>query len=142
MHLETSLHIDAPIERVWDLTLDVESWPRLTPTVSSVERLESGPFVVGSRARIKQPAQTAKVWTVTELDPHRRFAWTTPAFGGTMTGAHDLARDGSGTANKLTIDLDGPFAGLVGLLFGRTIRKAIRTENEGFKAAAESGPTS
>ena len=140
MHLQTSLHINAPIERVWELTLDVESWPRLTPTVTKVEHLDTGPLAVGSRTRVKQPAQRAKVWTVTELEAGRRFAWTTSAFGGSMTGAHDLTPDGSGTANTLTIDLDGPFAGLVGMLFGRTIRRAIETENKGFKTAAEARP--
>lgn len=137
MRIEHSLEIAAPVARVWELTLDVEAWPDLTPTITRVEWLGDPPIAVGSQARIKQPAQRAKVWTVTALEPERRFAWATRSLGLTMTGTHDLAASNAGTINTLSIDLEGPLARLVGTLFRRAIRKAITTENEGFKAAAE-----
>ena len=70
------LEIAAPIERVWDLTLDIERWPELTPTITSVERLEVGPLAVGSSARLVQPRQSPRVWTVTDLQAPTRFAWS------------------------------------------------------------------
>ena len=137
MKVEDSIEIAAPVDRVWDLTLDVESWPELTPTITSIRRLDDAPLAIGSSARIKQPAQRERTWTVTELEPKRRFAWATRAMGVTMTGGHELSATPGGTRNTLTVEIEGRLAPLVGLLVRRPIRKAIRTENEGFRVAAE-----
>lgn len=141
MRIENSINIAAPLDRVWELTLDVEAWPDHTPTVTSVERLDDGPIAVGSQARIKQPAQGAKVWTVTALEPRKRFAWATKSMGTRMTGGHELAESAGGTTNRLTIDIEGPLAPVVGFLLRRPIRGAITKENLGFKAAAEQQTT-
>ncbi len=137
MRLEHTIDIDAPIDRVWDLTLDIEALPSLTPTMTSVERLDEGPLVVGSRARIKQPAQSAKVWTVTQLEPRKHFAWATRAMGTRMTGSHHLEESATGTTNTVTIDIEGALAPLVGLILRIPIKNAIKQENQGFKDAAE-----
>jgi len=136
MRIEHSIEIDEPIERVWELTLDVEAWPEHTPSMTSVELLDD-PLLVGSRARIKQPAQREKVWTVTALVPRRRFAWTTKSMGTVMTASHRLAESASGTTNTLTIDIEGALAPVIGFLLRRPIRSALTQENEGFKAWAE-----
>ncbi|MHC4973100.1 MAG: SRPBCC family protein [Planctomycetota bacterium] len=139
MRIKHSIEIAAPVARVWKLTLDVEKWPDLTPTITRIEWLSEPPVRVGCQARIKQPGQRAKIWTVTEFEPERCFTWATRSLGLTMTGSHRLAASDAGTTNLLSIDLEGPLAPLVGALFRRPILKAIATENEGFKAAAELG---
>ncbi|HRE03530.1 MAG TPA: SRPBCC family protein, partial [Ilumatobacteraceae bacterium] len=73
--LTNSIVIAAPAAVVWNLTIDVANWPSVTPTMTSVERLDDGPFGIGSKARVKQPMQRPTTWTVTEFDPERRFAW-------------------------------------------------------------------
>ncbi|MEQ8718118.1 MAG: SRPBCC family protein [Acidimicrobiales bacterium] len=138
MRLEHSIDIDAPLDRVWGLTLDVESWPEHTPTMTSVQRLDTDEFDVGSKVRIKQPGQAARVWTVSELQAEERFAWSTRAMGTKMTATHELRPAGSTTTNTLIVDIEGPLSGIVGRLVRRPILSAIRTENEGFKTAAES----
>ncbi len=137
MRYEDEIQIDAPIEVVWGLTLDVESWPSTTPTMTSVERLDDGPFGIGSSAKVKQPGQRAAVWTVSALEPNRRFEWSTRVMGVTMTGSHHLAEHGGGTRNTLVLDIDGRGAGLLVKLAGTRMRDSIATENRGFKAAAE-----
>lgn len=141
MRLEHKIDIAAPVDSVWELTTDVEAWPEYTPTMTSVERLDDGPIAVGSQARIKQPAQGARVWTVSALDPLRHFAWSTRAMGTRMTGGHEIEATEGGTRQTLTINIEGKLAPLVGLLLRMPIRKAIRQENEGFKAAAEATVT-
>jgi uncharacterized membrane protein len=138
MTISHEVHIDAPIERVWALTVDVEAWPAMTPTMTSVERLDAGPLQVGSRARIKQPGQSARVWTVTELVPNQRFAWQSNALGVCMTGTHQLERSGTGCRNVLGIELVGGLGRLMEGVLGRQLRKTIATENEGFRRVAES----
>ena len=137
MRIEHRIEIAAPVDRVWELTLDVEAWPDITPTVTRVEWLSAPPVGVGSAARIKQPGQRAKTWTVTACEPGRRFAWATRSPGLAMTGTHTLAACDAGTENTLAIDLQGPLAPIFGTLFRGLIRKALVAENEGFKRAAE-----
>lgn len=137
MRIEHSTEIAAPVSEMWKLTLDVEQWPDITPTVTTVERLDDGPMAVGSRAMVKQPGQRRRTWTVTALEPERRFVWSTTMLGTTMSGGHHLAPCKAGTTNTLTVDIEGPLSGLVGRLFRRPIAKAIAAENEGFKTAAQ-----
>lgn len=129
--------IAAPVERVWDLTVDVERWPTLTSTITSVQRLDPGPLAVGSRARITQPAQRPAVWTVDELVTGERFRWSTKLGWLRMTGGHRLEAVPEGCRNTLTLEIEGFGAGVAAALVGRAMGKAIATENEGFKVAAE-----
>ncbi|MBX7068503.1 MAG: SRPBCC family protein [Microthrixaceae bacterium] len=132
------LEIAAPIERVWELTVDIERWPELTPTITSVERLQRGPLAVGSSARLVQPRQSPRVWTVTDLEAPTRFAWSARLGRVTMTGRHDLVRiDDHTTTNRLSLELSGVGAGVVARLGGKQLLAAIATENVGFKRAAE-----
>lgn len=137
MRVQHEIAIDAPPTRVWNLTVDVEALPDYTPTMTKVVRLDHTPLGVGSRVRIKQPLQRAKVWTVTELDENRRFSWTTRSAGTVMTATHDLIKTSTGTANTLTVDMTGPLGTVLGALVRRQIVKALSTENAGLKTAAE-----
>lgn len=138
MKIQHTLDIAAPPSRVWELTIDVESLPDHTPTMSSVTLLDPAPVAVGSTARIKQPGQRAKVWTVTQVEPNKRFSWNTTSSGMVMTASHDLVETPTGTTNTLTVEMDGLLAPVLGLLLRWPIGRAIAAENEGFKAAAES----
>jgi uncharacterized membrane protein len=132
-----STRIDAPADVVWQLTTDVEAWPATTPTMQSVKRLDDGPLRVDSQARIKQPGQAEAVWTVTRLEPGHEFSWESRRRGLVLTGTHTVTADGSNCRNTLVLDATGPLAAPLGLVFGAVFRRVLRTENAGFKAAAE-----
>jgi len=136
MHREHSTVIDAPQSLVWRLTTEVTEWPSFMPTVQRVERLDAGPLRVGSSARIKQPAQSAAVWTVTRLVPAREFTWETRRFGLRMTGRHLLEPAGAGTRNTLVIDVTGRGSGLFAALFGGLMSRVLREESAAFERAA------
>jgi ribosome-associated toxin RatA of RatAB toxin-antitoxin module len=132
-----SIEIDASAERLWHLTTDIERWPSFFPTVTSVARIDAGPLRVGSSARIKQPGQPERVWTVTACDAPQRFVWETKGLGLAMRATHAIETLGKGrVSNTLTIEVDGPIGKLLGLVAGRTIQNVLATENEGFRAAA------
>lgn len=137
MEIQHSIEITAPIQQVWELTADVGSWPDFTPTMTSVELLDDAPLAVGSTARVKQPGQPAKVWTVTEHEPPNRFAWETRSLGTKMTATHTLEGDDQAMTNTLTITLAGPLASVLGRAIRRPTIKALTQENQGFKTAAE-----
>jgi uncharacterized membrane protein len=135
--IEHELVIAASPDRVWALTVDVERWPELTPTMISVERLDSGPIALGSQARVRQPRQRPAVWTVTALESGRVFRWETTVGTVRMAGAHEITPIDGGCRNQLSVHLSGFGARALQALLGRAIATAIATENAGFKRAAE-----
>lgn len=137
MQLSHTISIDAPILKAWVLTIDVESWPQHTPTMTKIERLDAGPLGIGSTALVKQPGQRARVWTVTTFEPEQCFAWSTRAMGTTMTGRHEMTPSDTGTIQTLTVEIEGRLSPVVGALVRGPIAKAIAQENQGFKTAAE-----
>ena len=137
MRVEHTIRIEAPPERVWEVTRDVERWPEWTPTVTSVGLVGEGPFGLGSVARIRQPLQPESEWVVTEYAEGRRFAWETRRRGLRMTGTHDLSAEGSGTRNTLSLDAGGVLAALLWPVLRLAIRRALADENRGLKARCE-----
>lgn len=133
MRIEDEIRIAAPPETVWRVTTDVERWPEWTPTVTRVRRIDAGPLAVGSAVEIRQPAMPAVIWTVTELAPPRRFAWEGRLRGLRMVATHELSPDGSGTRNRLSIELTGPLAPLLGPLLRWSVGRALRRENRGLR---------
>jgi uncharacterized membrane protein len=129
MRVETTLDIDAPAERVWEVMADVERWPEWTASVERAERLDDGPLRLGSRARLKQPRFPPVVWEVTELEPGRSFAWTAKNVGLTSVGRHRVVARGEGGATvTLTLEQEGPMAPLLALLTGKLTRRYVDTE--------------
>ncbi|MFC7534538.1 SRPBCC family protein [Actinoplanes sp. GCM10030250] len=132
MRYEQITLIDAPLELIWRLTTDIENWPAFLPTVQRVERLDTGELRAGSAARVKQPAQSSAVWTVTHLEPAREFTWETSRPGLRLTGRHLLETAGAGTRMTLVLETTGRAAGVVSALLGGMMRSSLRREAEGF----------
>lgn len=138
MRVETTVDIDAPAERVWEVMADVERWPEWTASVVRAERLDDGPLRLGSRARLKQPRFPPVLWEVTELEPGRSFAWTAKNVGLTSVGRHRVVarRDGGATVT-LTLEQEGPLAPLLALLTAKLTRRYVDTEAQGLKRRCE-----
>ena len=139
MRYQDELLIQAPIERVWALTLDVERWPDATPTITEVARLDDGPFGIGSQARIKQPAQSARVWTVTRLEEPVCFEWETTVGPIRLRGGHHLSAEGDGCRNRLTLDIRGFGSLLHAPPAARIYPHSLPTELAGFNDVAGAG---
>ncbi|HEY8475174.1 MAG TPA: SRPBCC family protein [Natronosporangium sp.] len=140
MQWEHTVEVEAPVARVWELTVDIDQWPTFLPTVQSVRRLAAGPLRVGSAARLKQPGQPPTVWTVTELEPPFRFGWRASRPGLTMVATHLLEAAGAGCRLTLTLEATGAVARLAGPLIGRQVRRSLAQEAAGFQRAAEHRP--
>jgi uncharacterized membrane protein len=137
MTLEDTIHIEAPADVVWAVTEDIERWPEWTPTVTAARRLDDRPFGIGSRVRIKQPAQAESDWTVTEYVRGHRFAWTTRRPGLRMTASHEVCRHESGAVNVLRVEVSGVTALALWPILRIAIRHALAKENRGMKARCE-----
>jgi aromatase len=61
-HTDNSILIDAPIELVWEMTNDVESWPRLFSEYAAVEIIQRRGDTVIFRL-VMHPDEDGQVWT-------------------------------------------------------------------------------
>lgn len=140
MTYRASIDIDAPVERVWDVLMDVERWPDWSPTVTAVKRLEPGIFRPGSSARIKQPKLAEAVWRVSAMVPQKSFTWSTRARGVTTVGRHVVAeREGGGTRADSEIDHTGPLSLLARVFYARLTKRYLDQEVHGLKQRCETG---
>ncbi|WP_052668609.1 SRPBCC family protein [Nitriliruptor alkaliphilus] len=139
MEITDTTTLDATIDQAWALTLDIEALPSVTPTVTAVERLETGPVTVGSRARLSQPGLRPLVWTVEEVEAPHRFAWSTRLLGVRMVGVHELASLDEGSCQlTLRLQLEGRGSRVLGRLGRRSLQQTLATECAGFQRVAAS----
>jgi len=132
------VEIAADPGRVRAILLDVERWPDWTTTMIRVSRTDSGPFAVGTRARVQQPGLRPALWEVSALD-QRGFTWVSRSPGIEVAASHAVEASAEGSRVTLAIRFSGFLAPLVGRLTGRTVRRYLDIEADGLKACAEAG---
>jgi hypothetical protein len=137
MQIQDQAVIHAPVEVVWDVTTDVCGLPDAIATITKAEPLDPVPLAVGGRARLTQPGLSTRVWTVTQVEPHRVFEWATKVMGVRLTGRHEMRRVDDGCENTLTVAFSGFGSGLLGRLAATRMKQSLRTENAGLRRAAE-----
>jgi uncharacterized protein YndB with AHSA1/START domain len=138
MKFQTAIDIDAAPATVWRTLTDVESWPKWSASMTTVERLQQGELGVGSSARVTQPKLKAAVYTVTECEPGKSFVWEMKATGVKVRAVHFVEDRGEGGARMvLGVEQTGALSGLISLLYGKLARQYVVMEAEGLKKAAE-----
>ncbi|MFC5825293.1 SRPBCC family protein [Nonomuraea insulae] len=90
----TDIVIDAPLERVWDVHTDVESWDEWQDAVLTVKRLDSGAFSSDSRFRWTTPVPKSQfapadkltiTSSVKQMEPGTCVLWEGPGIGKAIT---------------------------------------------------------
>jgi uncharacterized membrane protein len=138
MHFETSIEIDAPQQRVWDVLSDLEAWPQRIETVDIVELLTPAPTSEGSRVRLKQPKLPEGTWDITAWDAPSYFEWTQKTGGITSEAGHRVEALGVGRARlTLTLDMRGFLIPVIALFYKGLTNRYMNLEAEGMKRAAE-----
>lgn len=133
----TSIDIAAPTERVWQVMSDVTRWHEWTPSITSIKRLDSGSFDVGSRVMIRQPMFPPALWKLTSIEPGRSFTWVSVAPGIRAVGHHSVAPTLTGSRATLSLELQGLFGDLFGRLTQGITERYIAFEANGLKARSE-----
>jgi carbon monoxide dehydrogenase subunit G len=132
-----TVDIRATPQRVWAVLSDIEGWPEWTPSVSSIDRLDSGPLAVGSRARIRQPRLPPAEWRITSLDKGRGFTWVTRGPGVLVTAHHFVEARRNGSRATFSIQFEGLLGPLVGWLTRRLNDRYLGLEAAGLKRRSE-----
>jgi len=137
LQFSISIDINAPADRVYEVMSDTERWHEWTPSVTSIKRLDAGPFVVGSRAVIRQPKFPPALWTVTAIDDRKSFTWTNRAPGIKVIAQHSI--DATGDRSKATLSLryEGLLGGLLARMTRRITHRYLALEATGLKARSE-----
>jgi uncharacterized membrane protein len=136
--INVMVNIDAPAHRVFQTLCDVEKWPEWTPTMQSVQRMDRGPFGVGSQARVVQPKLRPAVWQVSAMNADANFTWTSTLPGLRMEAGHAVASAGAGCRVSLTFAMSGAFSLIAGMMYGRLIAEYVNAEAQGLKKRCES----
>ncbi|HSO29960.1 MAG TPA: SRPBCC family protein [Candidatus Sulfomarinibacteraceae bacterium] len=143
-HFSESVHIDAPIDHVWDLNADARRMPEWEVTTIEVrdcpERIDRVGATFTSVSRLMGRELTGTT-TTTKVDKPRLLEQKIglPG-GGHATLAITLTEVGGGTDQTITIDYEMPgglFAGVAEKLLAGSIQRSVRASNENFKALCE-----
>ena len=142
MRFETSIEINAPQQRVWDVLSDIEAWPERIETVDAVELLTPAPLTRGSRVRLAQPKLPEGIWDVTAWDAPSYFEWSQKAGGATSVAGHRVEALGEGRSRlTLTLDMRGLLIPVMMLFYKGLTNRYMSLEAEGMKRAAETAET-
>jgi uncharacterized membrane protein len=140
MRFETTIEIDAPQQRVWDMVSDIEAWPGRIETVDIVELLTPAPITKGSRLRLKQPKLAEGTWEIAVWDAPSYFEWTQKMTGSTTVAGHRVEALGESRARlTLTLEMRGLLVPVMALFYKDLTNRYMNLEAEGMKRAAESG---
>jgi uncharacterized membrane protein len=132
-----SVDIDAAPDAVLAVMSDVERWPEWTASVTSITRLDAGPFAIGSRARIRQPKLPPALWTVSAIEPGRSFTWVSKGPGILVTAHHAIDPRAGGSRVTLSIRYEGLFATLLAWMTKDINERYLAMEAAGLKARCE-----
>lgn len=139
MRFETSIEVEAPQQRVWDVLSDLEAWPQRIETVDTIELLTPPPITTGTRVRLKQPKLPEGTWDITTWDAPSYFEWTQKTGGITSVAGHRVEALGEGRSRlTLTLDMRGLLIPIIGLFYKDLTNRYMHLEAEGMKRAAES----
>ena len=141
MHLEQIIDVAAPPARVWEIMTDIERWHEWTPSISSIERLDSGPFGLGSRARVRQPRLQPALFEVTGFEPGRSFTWAARSGGIAALAVHEVMPTTDASRVKLVLNLEGWPLLALGWWVRRLSVRYMTMEAEGLKRRAEGTPS-
>jgi uncharacterized protein YndB with AHSA1/START domain len=137
MMFADSVVIAAPAAEVFEVYADVERWPEWTASMTTVRRLDSGQFGIGSAARIKQPRLPEVVWTVTDFQPGRSFTWVARSPGVLSTARHNVDNAEAGCLVRMSVQQQGPVGLLIGSLSRGLTKRYLALEAAGLKRLCE-----
>jgi len=137
MRFESTIDINAPVEKVWALIDRLEEWPQWMPSIKKIERISTGPLTVGSQLSVtaKVSRLTVKLlMTIIEFVPERIVVMRGRALGTDLTRFYTLEPVDDRTKVTIGGDVSGALAWLArrgGQAVSAEIAQAVKKKIEG-----------
>ena len=137
MRFESSIDINAPVEKVWALIDKLEEWPQWMPSIKKIERLSKEPLTVGSQLSVTAEVSGLTVtllMTITEFVPQRSVVLEGKALGTKLTRFYNLEPVNGKTKVTIGGDVSGALAWLArrgGQEVSAEIVQAVKEKVEG-----------
>ncbi len=139
MRFESSIDINAPVERVWALIDKLEEWHQWMPSIKKIERISKGPLTAGSQLSVTAKVSGLTVtllMTITEFVPERSVVLEGKALGTKLTRFYTLEP----VNGKTKVIIGGDVAGALAWLARRggqevsvEIAQAVKKKVEGLE---------
>jgi carbon monoxide dehydrogenase subunit G len=139
MRFESSIDINAPVEKVWALIDELEEWPRWMPSIRRIERISQGPLTVGSQLSVTAEVSgltVTLVMTIIEFVPERNVVMEGKALGTKLTRFYTLEPVNGKTKVTTGGDVSGALAWVAcrgGQKVSAEIAEAVRKKVEGLE---------
>lgn len=137
MRFESSIDINAPIEKVWALIDRLEEWPQWMPSIKKIERLSKKPLTVGSQLSVKAKVSKLTVtllMTITEFVSEQTVVMKGKALGTNLTRFYTLEPVNGKTKVTIGGEVSGALAWLArggGQAVSSEIAQAAKEKIEG-----------
>jgi len=115
MRFESSIDINAPVEKVWALIDKLEEWPQWMPSIKKIERVSKGPLTAGSQLSVTAKVSGLTVtllMTIIEFVPERTVVMQGKALGTNLTRFYTLEPVNGKTKVTTGGDVSGALAWL------------------------------
>ena len=137
MKIKNSIVINKSKEKVWNTTIDFQSWVNWNPNVERIKYEGNEQIKIGSSAIIKQRNMPETKWEIISLNLYHGFSWQCSVYGMQMIATHSLKEDQNGTLNELQFEVKGWLTYLLWPFMRGQIAKNLREENDGLKGFLE-----
>jgi len=115
MRFESSIDINAPVEKVWTLIDKLEQWPQWMPSIKKIERVSKGPLIAGSQLSVTVKVSRLTVtllMTIIEFVPERNVVLQGKALGTSLIRFYTLEPLDGRTKVTIGGDVSGALAWL------------------------------
>jgi len=139
MRFESSIDINAPVEKVWALIDKLEEWPQWMPSIKKIERISKGPLTAGSQLSVTAKVSGLTVtllMTIIEFVPERTVVMQGKALGTNLTRFYTLEPVNGKTKVTTGGDVSGALAWLAcsgGQAASAEIAQAVKKKVEGLE---------
>jgi len=139
MRFESSIDIDASVEKVWALIDKLEEWPQWMPSIKKIERISKEPLTTGSQLSVTAKVSGLTVtllMTIIEFVPERTVVMQGKAMGTNLTRFYTLEPINGKTKVTIGGDVSGALAWLAcrgGKKVSAEIAQAVKKKIEGLE---------
>ena len=140
-------HINAPIERVYDVMTDLERWPDTIEAITRIEKLTEGPVGNGTRfkeTRVMFGKEHTETMCFEDVVPNRGYTLAANSCGMEYASVHTLAPDAGGTLLRMELRSKPVTLGakimspVMGVMMKGTMRKMISKDFDEVARVCES----